>query len=211
MRYYKKLLGWENLLYQNRLSRFRFLIKQYSENIEYYDDEVIENDNAKDARQKINLNLANIQKILMSCGVRTTVQHIPPPAIGGYSVSMCLFSNIFGLYKYDIPLQEIFDRIDKALGIYKSDCFWSWLRIFNPLFYFTVVVEYLANIPFVLLGKAGFDQAAIKQSYIGKISELVFKIIVGTSALLSILKYFGILEETLGVFKQLILSIKQLI
>lgn len=199
MRYYKNIVGWENLVRQRRLLTFRENIIKYFENIEYDDvaDSVYENEIAKKNRIEINRNLNAIQIVLASCGVSTTIYYSPPPAIGGLAGEICLFSNIFNLDDFDIPFQQIVDRIDRAIGIYAKDALWSWLRLFNPLFYISLFLEYIASIPFVLLGKAGFNQRAAEQSIIGKIVKFIIELVTITASILTILHHTDKLDVTL--------------
>ena len=110
---------------------------------------------------------------------------------------MFLFSNIFNLDDFDIPFQQIVDRIDRAIGIYAKDALWSWLRLFNPLFYISLFLEYIASIPFVLLGKAGFNQRAAEQSIIGKIVKFIIELVTITASILTILHHTDKLDVTL--------------
>jgi len=202
--YYKKIVGWENLLRQRRLLTFRENIISYFENIEYDDvaDSIDENEIAQEKRIEINRNLNAIQIVLASCGVSTSIYYSPPPAIGGLAGEICLFSNIFNLDGFEIPFQQIVDRIDRAIGIYAKDALWSWVRIFNPLFYVSLFLEYIASIPFILLGKAGFNQRAAEQSIIGKIVKFITELVALTASLLTILHLIGKLDVTLKFIKE---------
>ena len=161
--YYKKITIWENRRRVKFVEEFRELVNGYFENIQYlrFMHPPTENQRAEDIRPQINLRLRRASRIVYLAGVPTSIYYSPPPAIGGLAANIELLANIFNLYQYRMGKRDVLDCVDQTLGVYNDDRTNSTIRTYNPFFWIGMVFNYLVSLPFVLLGKVGFNQSKI--------------------------------------------------
>lgn len=196
MNYYNKIPIWENRRRVKLLNEFRNLVVTYFNNttpIGFGGFELRENEQAVNARQVINHNLQQLYTIVIAAGVNPLIEYTPPPAVGGYIRSINVILNIFNLSRFEIRPPVLLDYIDRSIGIYKNDKTNALLRTLNPLFWLGLVFEYIARLPFKIIGKMGFDQEKAESSFIGKIVKGIFYVITVLAALLTILNLLGYL------------------
>ena len=175
MRYYTKILPWENSRRLHRLAEFRALVMQYFSNSYAYwrADERIEEPLAEEARVKINRIMDETHDIVLYSGVAPILRYTPPRAIGGYIVDIDLIQNIFHLHRYEINANNLLDFVDQAIGIYENNTRPAIFRAINPLFYLGIVFDFVARMPFILIGRAGFNRKKIEESLIGRLIRAV--------------------------------------
>ena len=71
------------------------------------------------ARQRINLTSNQAHRIIAAAGIATTITWTPPPAVGGYVQRIEVFSNLFGLDRYQIsPIMSL--ASSKGLLVFTS-------------------------------------------------------------------------------------------
>ena len=177
MRRYTKILIWENQRRLNKLIEFRNLVIEYFNNIdvEWISDRRIESQAAQVARGKINRIMAEIHSIILHSGTVPVLTIDPPPAVGGYRANVDLIQNIFMLDKFYIgeevhrEANDILDFVDRAIGIYESNHKSALVRMFNPFFYLGLVFDAISDLPFMAIGKLGFDRQKAEASAIGKL------------------------------------------
>jgi len=121
------------------------------------------------------------------------------PFIRRYSVQYDLLMNVFtDLTGKD--LQLAFDLIDQAMGVYQADKPAAWFRTFSPFFWFGVLADWIAEIPFRILRKLGLGAADTSRGparfFLGLIS-LVIWIIGLAGSVFGILEFFGLKEACL--------------
>ena len=200
--YYKNILIWENLKRSNLLRKFLSLVKEYFNNIEHvsFSLEINENKIAIQKRSEINAAIDKAHLAILSAGVSPIIYYSPPPAIGGIADNINLISNIFNLHKFEINSRYLLDYIERAISIYEADKTNSFLRTINPFYWLFLILDYIASIPFVILGRVGFNQKKIEGSLVGKIIKAIFYLITVFAAFLTVLEKIGCLER----FKSLI-------
>ena len=121
MSWYKKIPYWENRKRLKMLIKFKKLVVNYFNNVEYDPFfSLKENQEAIKTRHEINLCLDKIYSYIISAGINPTIYYSPPPAIGGIAGNINLH-NIFHLHGFEISPQYIIDNVDRAIGIYEND------------------------------------------------------------------------------------------
>ena len=203
MRHYTQILVWENARRLNKLDEFRQLVIDYFSNIDadWLSDRRAENQTAQVARGKINRIMAEVHSIILHSGTIPILTIDPPPAVGGYRTNVDLIQNIFILDKFYIgegvhrECNDILDFVDRAIGKYESNHKLALIRTFNPFFYVGWFLDVISDLPFVIVGKFGFDQQKAKASAIGRLVKGVFYLIQVAAAVLAISDYFGFLGQ----------------
>lgn len=116
MSWYKRIHYWENRKRLKMLIKFRELIVNYFNNVEYGSFfSLRENQEAVKTRYEINLCLDKIYLYIISAGINPTIYYSPPPAIGGIAGNINLIHNIFHLHRFEISPQYIIDYVDRAM------------------------------------------------------------------------------------------------
>ena len=189
MNSYKNIPLWENLRRQRVLEEFRKDVVSYFKNSSYRRmvrgrTEATE---AVQARQRINLTVAQAHRIIRAARIAPMLTWTPPPNIGGYVKQIDLIINLFELDQYQIPPKRAVDFIEMAIGVYQSDRTAALRRTINPLWWLFRGLLWFARIPFVFLGAVGFDSARAEGSRFGKFFKAIFALVTATAALLTIL------------------------
>lgn len=187
MRHYTKILRWENAKRLRKLMEFRVLIVEYFENPK---NTVA----AHVARKKINRFMNDVHSIVVQSGTDPILTWRAPPTAGGYSVRVDLIANIFNLDDYFTEYTLVLDMIDRTIGIYESNTKSARFRIFNPLFYIGLVLDFISDLPFITLGKLGFNRQKARTSAVGRLVKGVLFLIPVFAALLTTLHYLGYLD-----------------
>lgn len=197
MRDYRKITIWENRKRIDFLVNFKNLVIDYFKNVKRANWELglIENETAKQKREKINLVLHKAHSIILTAEVYPYLTYIPPRAVGGYIQKIDLVLDIFHLSNYRINPQEVVDILDKAIGVYENDRHDSLLRTINPLFWIDLILSYIVSFLFRIIGGMGFDQEKIKSPIIGKIIKGILYLIIVFASFLTILQKLGYLEK----------------
>lgn len=149
---------------------------------------------AREARVKINRVMDETHDIILHSGINPTLTWTPPPAVGGYVRNVDLIQNIFNLHGFQIGADEVLDFIDRAIGIYESNHKSSLIRTFNPFFYIGLVFDAISELPFIAIGKLGFNRQRAESSVIGRLVKGVLYLITVMAALLTILQLLDFLE-----------------
>lgn len=193
MKYYKSIPIWENIRRTKLLKQFRRLTLEYFDNIEFDGINIDPNIGKKGLkiRQEINQVNREIGIIIRTAGIPSSVKHFPAPAVGGFVTDVDLITNIFNLHSYDIPPIQVIDVVDQAIGVYLSNRFVATVRTVNPFFWISILLTWLASLPFRLISSAGFDAVKIKKSVWGKLISLMFQSIVLMGTVLTILQILG--------------------
>ena len=197
MKYYTKILIWENKRRVNILVDFRKLIIKYFDNtkLDWMEKELEENEIANATRVKINRILDEVHSIVIFAGLNPSIRYTPPPAIGGYIQDVNLIHNIFIIHRFDIPPDSLLDFIDRAIGIYENNSRSSFFRTINPLFWIGIIFDFIARLPFNLIGRIGFNSKKAEESLLGKIIKGILYLITVVASFLTILHLLGYLEN----------------
>jgi len=158
-------------------------------------DARLESEGARRARGETNRLLDECRSIIVLAGVSPIITYVPPPAIGGYVQRIDILTNLFNLHNFEISLDTVFDHIDRAIGVYERDEFRACIRTFNPFFWLGLLLDFIVEIPFSLLGKAGFNKSTIEESLLGRIAKTIMYLVTLLASLLTILQLTGYLER----------------
>jgi len=194
MRYYTKILYWENARRIRELIKFRDQVVTYFNNCEFDRLEPLENEEAVKVRSAINRSMVEIRDMIIAAGVLPIITYTPPRTVGGYIQNIDMILNIFHVQHYDINPKEITDYLEKAIGVYEKSQRRSKIRIFNPFFYIGFLLDLIAEIPFFLVGKIGFNRTKAESSVIGRIIKGIGYLIPVLAAALTILDILGYTE-----------------
>lgn len=205
MKHYSRILPWENRRRLVRLTEFRALVIQYFNNthVEWMADEPIEQPQAEEARGKINRMMEEAHGIILYSGINPSIQYTPPPMIGGYIKDIDLVQNIFHLHRFKITPNNLLDYIDRSIGIYENNIRPAFLRALNPFFYLGLAFDLVARIPFILIGRAGFNRQKAEKSLFGRLLKGIIYIITVLASLLTVLQLLDYLEPVKVVLKNI--------
>jgi len=196
-RCYRKIPIWENRRRVELLTKFRSLIVEYFNNVSFEYSIPIENRVAKDARRNINLILNEVNSVIISAGIKTVAYY----SGGGSGGSIDLIQNVFNLHYYLIGYEQVLDMVDRAIGVYESDKSNALLRTLNPLFWISLILDYIVSLPFKFVGKMGFNQSRIESSIVGRIVKGIFYLVTVLASFLTALDLLGYREKFLSLIK----------
>lgn len=202
MRKYNKILFFENKRRIKKLDRFRELVANFYKNCEY-DRGLIENEEASRARTEINKEMVEIHDVVMAARLVPVLKWIPPATIGGYSQNIDLILNVFHLWEYEIDEENVFDYVERAIGVYEKNKRSSLLRLFNPFFYLGLIFDLIANSPFALLGRMGFNREKAEASVLGRFIKGFIQLVLFLAAAFTVLYYLGYMDKLKEVIKSL--------
>lgn len=203
MKHYKRIFIWEDKKRIDILLNFRKLVIDYFNNIKrlgFGYRGVKENKISSQTRVEINQIINKVHSVIVASGINPSMYYSPPPAVGGLAGNIDLVQNIFNLYHFDIEPNFLLDFIDRSIGIYQENLAPSLLRTINPFYWMYLFLEFIAGLPFKLLGIAGFNQAKIEDALIGRFIKLIFALITVIASFLTILHLLGYLEDFKNYF-----------
>jgi hypothetical protein len=105
-----------------------------------------------------------------------------------------LVDNIFNLHQLKISPQTLFDYVERAIGVYRDDKVKSLVRTLNPLFWLSIVLDYVSGLPFTVLGALGLNLSKIEDGLVGKFLKGCFRVAVVVTVLAVILDHQGYLD-----------------
>lgn len=195
MKYYKRITCFENNRRVKKLYKFRDFVIEYFENkpASFLVDDMESAESCK-KRVEINRILDEVHGIITAAGIYPVLKWSPPPMVGGYAQKIDLIMNMTRINHYQIPRADVFDFIDRALGVYESDFYNSRRRVFNPFFWLDELFRLIAQSPFNILRSAGFKTENIENSFLGKLFKLIAYLAGLVASLLGILQMLGRLE-----------------
>ena len=184
---------WQNIARRKILRDYRSLIEKYFRDIDYneYSRNIIDSDDSKEIRRKLNNQNESIQSIFREVGASPIVVYTPPPAIGGYIQNINLVDNLFNLQKFDIEIQALVDFIDQVDGVYQQDFISSIVRTINPFYWLGKLLELIARVPFFFLGSIGLNQKQIEGCFVGKLVKLIIKLFTTIGVIVSVWDLFA--------------------
>lgn len=196
MRYYKKILIWENKRRILKLEQFRSLIVEYFNNSHVYRraEERNEEPSAQVARVKINRNMEEVHEIIIRSNIQPLILWSPPPTVGGYTKHIYPIQNFFNLHRFDLGHNDILGFIDRSIGIYERNQSAAIIRTINPFFYMGLLIEWIAELPFLAIDKLGLDRGKAESSILGRLVKGILYLITVIAALLTILQLLEFLE-----------------
>lgn len=193
---YKKIPIWENTRRLDLLIRLRALVITYFRHAEkkWLETELIEDKTAGVTRVKINRILDEAHKIIEMAGLNPSVPRSLAPDVGGYVTCIDYVQDIFTLHRFHITPKNTLDFIDRAIGIYKNDRWRALIRTINPLFWLALGLDCLARLPFMLLGRLGFNQERAEESIPGKIVKGSLYVTIACALVLTALQSLGYVD-----------------
>ena len=143
MRHYKEITYRDNKARLNLLTEFRDSVNKYFENsnLNMMTGEHVENPEARDARDAINLQLKKAYKIIRLADINPSALSTPHFASGSQGLNLDLILNIFNLGRNEIPPDAAIDYIERAIDVYKSNRPYSFIRTVNPLFWISLLLK----------------------------------------------------------------------
>ena len=179
MRHYTKILVWENGKRLKKLIKFRQLVIKYFNNSPPgLMGQRIEKKDAQEARTEINMDKTEVHSIILNSGTNLIHTYHPPPAVGGRVMDIDLIFNIFDLDQLRVDSKMVLDYIEIAIGKYQSNHKPALVRIFNPFFYIGLVIDAISNLPFIAIGKLGFNRQKAEASTKGRLFKGFIQIVV---------------------------------
>ena len=195
MRYYTKILPFENTRRLAKVMDFRNQVVEYFKDCELDGLELIEGDRAIQLRPEMNKSLDEVYDIVQAAGVSTQFLYDPPPIRRGFRGSIDVLQNIFHLANLEIEPSAVCDQLDRAIGIYERNRRPAKLRMINPFFYLARLLDFVAEIPFAIWGAMGFDRKKAEKSRTGRVFKIVFQSVIFLAALFEALDYLGLWDR----------------
>ena len=211
MRYYTKILIWENKRRLNKLREFRSLMIRYFNNSRVgFGGGRVEESAAKEARREINLVKDEIHSIILNSGIDPLFSWTLPAAFGDHAIEVDLIEDIFNLDQFDIGPNNPLDCIDRAIGKYDANHKSALVRTCNPFFYLGRALDTISDLPFIALGSLGLNRQKMKASAIGKWVKGILYLTIIVAAVLAILHLLGFLEPIKQLVHKLLDLIKEI-
>ena len=138
-----------------------------------------------------------MNSVITSAGIKTVAYY----SGGGSGGSIDLIQNVFNLHYYLIGYEQVLDMVDRAIGVYESDKSNALLRTLNPLFWISLILDYIVSLPFKFVGKMGFNQSRIESSIVGRIVKGIFYLVTVLASFLTALDLLGYREKFLSLIK----------
>jgi hypothetical protein len=189
------VLYWECKRRLQDLQDFRNLLASYFDSLSKVTSGArtrkVETSESEQVRNAINLRLQDAVVCCELVGETVTVFYSPPPALGGFQGRLNLLREVFNLREYHITPDRIFDSLDRAIGEYERRKRQLYRRMFSPFFWLKLALVKIIEIPFQILGAAGFDAAKMENSLAGKTVKAIVGFVAFAAALLTILQILG--------------------
>ena len=204
MRYYTKILVWENKRRLNKLREFRSLVIRYFNNSRVnLGGGRVEEPVAKEARDEIH-------SIILNLGIDPVFSWTPPSAVGGDETEIDLIQEIFDLDQFDIGPNNVLGFIDRAIGEYDSNRKSAFVRTLNPFFYLGRALDTITDLPFIIIGIFGFNRQKVKTSAIGRLVKGILYLIIIVAAGLAVLHLLHFVEPIKQFLHKLMALIKEI-
>jgi len=154
----------------------------------------VENEAARQARQRMNLILHDVIRSFDLIGAARIGYYTPPPAFGGYAGPLDFLANIFDFWRFQIDPQTVADLIDRAIGDYEQMKRKAFRQLFNPLFWVSLALIWLLS-SFLRLFSRSWDAGRVARSFVGRLINFIVVLATFLAAVLSILYYMGWLNR----------------
>ena len=211
MRYYTRILVWENKRRLNKLKEFRSLVIRYFNNSRVnLGGGRVEASAAKEARLEINRLKDEIHSIILNSEINPSFSWTRPAAAGGEETEIDLIEEIFDLDQFDIGPNNLLNCIDKAIEKYDSNRRSAFVRTLNPIFYLGRVLDIISDLPFIVIGILGFNRQRIKASAVGRLVKGILYFVMIAAAILAILHLLDFVEPIKQFLHKLVALIKEI-
>ena len=211
MRYYTRILVWENKRRLNKLRKFRSLVIRYFNNSRVnLGGGRVEESVAKEARLEINRLKDEIHSIILNSEINPSFSWTRPAAAGGDETEIDLIEEIFDLDQFDIGPNNVLDYVDRAIEKYDSNRRSAFVRTLNPFFYLGRVLDTISDLPFIVIGILGFNRQKIRASAIGRLVKGILYLIIIVAAGLTVLHLLDFMEPIKQFLHKLLALIKEI-
>ena len=211
MRYYTKILIWENKRRLNKLREFRSLVIRYFNNSRVnLGGGRVEEGIAKEARLEINRLKDEIHSIILNSEINPSFSWTRPAAAGGDETEIDLIEEIFDLDQFDIGPNNVLNCIDRAIEKYDSNRRSAFIRTLNPSFYLGRALDTISDLPFIVIGIFGFNRQKMKMSGVGRLVKRILYLIIIVAAILAILHLLDFVEPIKQFLHKLLALIKEI-
>ena len=199
------MLYWEAKRGLDFLRRFRQKVVGYHNNAEWDDigNDYDENPEGVKLRQEINEDLAEATEACQKVGQSTIVYYSPPPATGGLQGDVDVLTNIFRLPSLGMNTNQLLDRLDRAMGVYRYTVSYLWRRLFNPFYWIGKGLALIGSIPFRVLRIAGFKIEQVETSLTGKLVKFLISFVTLIYFSLAILEMLDLLAPVVAAVKRI--------
>jgi len=141
-------------------------------------------------RGRINLILAEVRDYIIWAGINPYNEIKYSPI--GMTGPLDLLANIFSFQRICFNrsyFYDIFDILERAIGIYRKDENKALVRTFCPFFWLGRFLDFLTSLPFMLVGKfIGIDHYKLESHLLGKLLKISEKGILLAAAIVAILQ-----------------------
>ena len=199
------MLYWEAKRGLEFLKRFRQKVVDYHNNAEWDDlgNDYDENPEAVSLRQQINEDIPEVITTCQKGGESTIVYNFPPPATGGIQGEVDVLTNIFRLPSLEMDINQLLDKLDRAIGFYRYSVSYLWPRLFNPFYWIGKGLAFIGSFPFRVLRIAGFKIEQAETSLTGKLVKAIISFLTIIFLSLGILQMLDLLAPVVTAIKRL--------
>lgn len=201
MRNIKTLFVWEN---KRRIE----ILTKFGKNYDSYLSAKHANSEAGKYRSAMNHDFAEVRLFLKQAGSYAIISRMDPPALGGRVYDIDLLANIFRLEELEVGSKEMFDLLERSVGIYDNNHIRSIINVFNPLLYLYLVTQWVSSLPFKFLSEIGFHGDEAEASVFGKLIKGLIQFTLFTSSVFSIFEFIGISSAILSPLYKLLPFLK---
>ncbi len=199
------MLYWEAKRGLEFLKRFRQKVVDYHNNAQWDDlgNDYDENPEAVSLRQQINEDIPEVITTCQKGGESTIVYNFPPPATGGIQGEVDVLTNIFRLPSLEMDINQLLDRLDRAIGAYRYGVSYLWPRLFNPFYWIGKGLAFIGSVPFRIFRNAGFNVERAETSLFGKLVKASISFLTLIYFSLAILEKLDLLAPVITAVKRL--------
>jgi len=192
------MLYWEAKRQLEFLRLFRQKVVDYHNNAEWdhAGNDYDENPEAVSFRQQINEDIPEVITTCQKVGESTIVYHSQHGEID-------VLTNIFRLPSLEMDINQLLDRLDRAIGVYRYAVSYLWPRLFNPFYWIGKGLAFIGSVPFRVLRIAGFKIEQAETSLTGKLVKAIISFLTIISLLLGILQMLDLLAPVVTAIKRL--------
>jgi hypothetical protein len=196
----RSIFYWEAKRRLELLTAFRQRVVDYYNTAEWdpLSLEWEEDDGARELRRRINEEMRDVTVATLFVGVAMDMYYASPPITGGPAGNISLLENVFNLAHLRVSHANLLDRLDQAIGVYRS-----WLgplrrSLFNPFSWLGWALTWIAEIPFRVLNSAGFNVATFEGSFMGKTVKAAIQFVTAVATALTILEKLDLLSPVVS-------------
>jgi hypothetical protein len=164
MRQIDSILYWENKKRITFLESFLDDLKTYFNNSSssLLPPRVVnENSIAKEIRPIIAQKQSLANSYVIASGNQAHLKQYPAPSVGGPILDLNLILNVFHLLTNFIDPNYALDTVNLSIGRYKHNRVASIIRIFNPIFYYKLIVEFIVDFVFLPFRQLFSDKTSV--------------------------------------------------